>query len=68
MHASEVSKLVTLGIQSIHDIPENYPLTGRLRRACTSVQTGKPWHSSELKDELNRLKYPLYFIDFETLK
>jgi hypothetical protein len=25
IHASEVGKLVALGVQSIHDIPENYP-------------------------------------------
>jgi len=67
IHASEVSKLVALGIQSIHQIPENYPLTARLRRACASVQTGKPWFSPELKDELKRLKYPVYFVDFETV-
>ena len=67
IHASEVSKLVALGIQSIHNIRENYPLTERLRRACTSVQTGTPWFSRELKDELETLRYPLYFADFETL-
>ena len=67
IHASEVAKLIALGIQSIHDIPENYPLTGRLRRACSSVQTGAPWFSSELKEALGKLKYPLYFADFETV-
>ena len=67
IHASEVAKLVALGIQSIHDIPESYPLTARLRRACTSVQSGAPWFAPELKEELERLKYPVYFTDFETL-
>ena len=67
IHASEVAKLTALGIQSIREIPENYPLTARLRRACTSVQTGTPWFSPELKEELGRLKYPLYFADFETV-
>ena len=67
IHASTVAKLAALGVQSIQDIPENYPLTERLRRACTSVQTGKPWLGHELKEELGKLKYPLYFADFETL-
>jgi predicted RecB family nuclease len=67
IHASTVAKLVAQGIQSIHDIPENYPLTGRLRRACASVQTGKPWYSPEIGEELSKLKYPLYFADFETV-
>ncbi len=67
IHASTVAKLVALGIQSIHDIPEHYPLTGRLRRACTAVQMGEPWYSAEIGEELSKLKYPLYFADFETL-
>jgi len=67
IHASEVSKLVALGIQSIHDIPENYPLTGRLRRACNSVQRGTRWFSPQLNEELKGLRYPLYFADFETV-
>ena len=67
IHASTVAKLVALGVQSIHDIPENYPLTGRLRRACASVQMGEPWYSPEIGQELRKLKYPLYFADFETV-
>lgn len=67
IHASTVAKLVALGVQSIHDIPENYPLTGRLRRACASVQMGEPWYSPEIGEELRKLKYPLYFADFETV-
>jgi predicted RecB family nuclease len=67
IHASTVAKLVALGVQSIHDIPENYPLTERLRRACANVQMRKPWYGPDLKDELGKLKYPLYFADFETI-
>ena len=67
IHASTVAKLVALGVQSIHDIPEDYPLTGRLRRACASVQMGEPWYSPEIGEELCKLKYPLYFADFETV-
>ena len=67
IHASTVAKLVALGVQSIHEIPEHYPLTGRLRRACASVQTGEPWYSPEIGEELSKLKYPLHFADFESL-
>ncbi|HXJ13338.1 MAG TPA: DUF2779 domain-containing protein, partial [Candidatus Limnocylindrales bacterium] len=67
IHASTVAKLVALGVQSIHEIPEHYPLTGRLRRACASVQMGEPWFSPEIGEALSKLKYPLYFADFETV-
>jgi hypothetical protein len=67
IHASTVAKLVALSVQSIHDIPEDYPLTGRLRRACASVQMGEPWYSPQIGEELRKLKYPIYFADFETV-
>jgi predicted RecB family nuclease len=67
IHASTVAKLVALGVQSIHDIPEDYPLTGRLRRACASVQMGQPWYSPEIGEDFRKLEYPLYFADFETV-
>jgi Domain of unknown function(DUF2779) len=51
----------------MHDIPEDYPLTGRLRRACASVQMRKLWFSPELRDEFGKLKYSPYFADFETV-
>jgi uncharacterized protein DUF2779 len=64
---SAIEKLVEMGIESILDIPGDYPLNERLRHACTSVQTGKPWYGPDLGKELKSLKYPLYFIDFETI-
>jgi predicted RecB family nuclease len=67
IHASTVAKLVALGVQSIREIPESYPLSVRLRHACASVQMGKPWYSPEIGQELRKLKYPLYFADFETV-
>src|SRR5207302_1280274 len=41
--------------------------TQRLRRACASVQMGKPWYGAELKGELKGPRYPFYFADFETI-
>jgi predicted RecB family nuclease len=62
-----IEELVGMGIESILDIPGEYPLNERLRHACTSVQTGTPWYGPELGKELRALKYPLYFMDFETV-
>ena len=56
-----------MGVESISDIPDDFPLSERQRRACTSVQTGEPWFSAELGKELESLKYPLYFMDFESV-
>jgi predicted RecB family nuclease len=65
--ASAVDDLDKLGIRSILDIPDDFPLSDRIRRACTAVQKGKAWFSAELRDELRTLKYPLCFMDFETV-
>ena len=56
-----------MGVESIRDIPDDFELSEIQRRACTSVQTGEPWFSAELDEELSGLKYPLYFMDFETV-
>jgi len=64
---SAIEELVEMGIESIRDIPDDYALNERLRHACTSVQTGEPWFGPELGKELTAMKYPLYFMDFETV-
>jgi len=67
IHASAVEELEDMDIQSIRDIPADYPLSDIQRRAATSVQTGEPWFSRELHGVLDGLAYPLYFADFETV-
>jgi predicted RecB family nuclease len=67
LHASAAEELVGLGIESIRDVPDDFPLSERQRIACTSVQTGQAWFSAELGKELESLKYPLYFADFESV-
>jgi predicted RecB family nuclease len=67
IHASAIEELNEIGVQSIHDIPDDFELSETQRRAATSVQTGEPWFSAELGEVLSGLKYPLYFMDFETV-
>jgi predicted RecB family nuclease len=67
IQASAVEELVEIGVESIRDIPDDFPLNERQRRAANCVQTGEPWYSTELGKEMSGLKYPLYFMDFETI-
>ena len=60
-------ELLDQGISLIHEIPEDFSLTENQIRAWISVKTGQPWISDDLAKEVARLKYPLYFMDFETL-
>lgn len=63
----KVKKLVSVGITSINKIPSTFSLTERQRRAVDCVKSGKPFIGPRLKNEINGLKYPLCFMDFETL-
>ena len=67
LHASAAEELEEMGVESISDIPDDFPLSERQRRACTAMQTGNPWFSAELGKVLESLKYPLYFMDFESV-
>ncbi|MGB6247866.1 MAG: DUF2779 domain-containing protein [Terriglobales bacterium] len=67
IHASAMEELEEIGIESIRDIPDDFDLTEIQRRAATCVQTGEPWFDPELSAELDKLEYPLRFVDFETI-
>ncbi len=67
LHASAADELEEMGVESIRDIPDDFDLTETQRRAATCVQTGKPWFGAELGKELKSLRYPLCFMDFETV-
>jgi Domain of unknown function(DUF2779) len=67
LHASAAEQLEEMGVESIHEIPADFELSEFQRRVCTAMQTGQPWFSAELKSELESLRYPLYFMDFETV-
>lgn len=68
IHASAVEELEERGIKSISDIPDDFELNEIQRRAAECVRSGEPWFESEgLNSELGALKYPLFFMDFESL-
>lgn len=68
IHASAMEELEEMGIKSIREIPDDFELSEIQRRAVTCVQTGEPWFDGEgLKNKLDVLKYPLFFMDYETV-
>ncbi len=67
IQAARVEELTAQGITSIKRIPATFPLSEKQRRAVECVKSGKPFVSPELADELDGLKYPLCFMDFETV-
>ena len=60
-------ELFEKGIYSFKDIPDDFPLSGKqeIQRSCEI--SGKPHIGKEpIRQFLNRLEYPLYYLDFET--
>jgi uncharacterized protein DUF2779 len=62
-----LEELRRLGVESIGDIPDDFPLEERQRRAHASVKAGQLWCGAELNQHLQSLRYPLAFMDFETV-
>ena len=46
---------------------KSFPLTEIQARVFASVTTGQTWISEALHEELSQLKYPLFFMDFESV-
>lgn len=59
--------LVDRGISLIRDIPDDFQLTEMQSRVRTAANTGRTWIADTLRRELSKLKYPQYFMDFESV-
>lgn len=58
--------LIELGITELSQVPDNFPLDTKQRRMVTAVKTGQPViDRAGLAHFLQRLEYPLCFLDYE---
>jgi predicted RecB family nuclease len=64
---NKFEKLASMGIQDIRDVPDSFPLSENQDRIRRCLKNNEEYISSELKDELERVEYPVHFLDFETL-
>lgn len=66
-NSKKISELEEKGIRSIYDVPKDYELSGKQRRQVDAVQNDQVLIDKEaIRRELEGLKYPLYFVDYET--
>jgi hypothetical protein len=57
------------GITEFKDIPKDYPLTPKQWQQVNSELTGETFiNQGAVKDFINQLTYPLYFLDFESFQ
>jgi hypothetical protein len=68
LDAKLLINLQAAGIEYITDIPEDYALKPKQALQVEAAKTKKPIiHAKKIKDFLDTLKYPLYFLDYETM-
>ncbi len=62
----KMNDLAALGIEDIHDVPEDFPLTALQARIRNCVAQGEEYVAPELLEEMREVEYPVHFLDFET--
>ena len=69
MHLSKKYELYNEGIVSLDDVPQDYPLNANNKLQLESYKSGKTIVDVEgIKNFLSDLKYPFYFLDFESFQ
>jgi hypothetical protein len=66
LHESKFRKLRELGVDRITAIPHDFKLTDRQEIVRQSVVSGRPWVSPDLRDALAAVRWPAFYLDFET--
>lgn len=63
----KIETLRAQGVRMIGDIPEGFRLSPTQERVRRAVATGEPYLGEGLAEELDRLRFPIHFLDFETV-
>ena len=63
----QIEQLLAEGIETIRDIPEDFPLRDTHKLVKQVMQTGKPYVSEDLGNAICNLGPPAYYLDFETV-
>ena len=68
VNAQTLGMLEDNGIEMLKDIPLDCPLSDKQLRQVEAMRTGEQSiNKDEIENFLNELKYPLYFLDYETM-
>ena len=68
IHHTKFCQLRDMGIISIIDIPSDFELSKTQIPVCEAVKKDGPVIDKQgLKDALSKIKYPAYYLDFETV-
>lgn len=62
-----VTELGSQGIRRIEDVHADVQLSDIQRRVRDCVRTGRPFVGNSLRDELTRVQWPAFYLDFESV-
>jgi uncharacterized LabA/DUF88 family protein len=62
-----VDQLIALDITSIHEIPDSFSLTEHQKRVVDCVKCGKMHIDPDLHKKLATIRWPAWYLDFETM-
>ena len=65
--ATRVDEFRAAGYRSISSLPDSTPLNAMQRRVRDAVQSQRAWVAEDLGRVLSTLRYPVHFVDFETV-
>lgn len=67
IHHRHLTKVLDRGILSLADWPDDIPLSRRQRLQVDTHRASEPWmDGTQLRKFIGRLRFPLYFLDYET--
>jgi hypothetical protein len=68
IHKTKLERLVEQGIFNINDVPEDFELSEKQKKQVGVHQSQRmEIDIASIKQELNKLKFPLYFLDYEAV-
>jgi hypothetical protein len=68
IHKTKLEKLVESELFNLNDVPDDLDISDKQRNQVTAHQTQRPVIDKvEIKRELDALKFPLYFFDYEAV-
>jgi len=67
LRSGKIDQLAAMAVTTIDQIPDDFPLSDRQRRVRECVKSGSRWIAPEVGPALASVKYPLCFMDFETV-
>lgn len=62
-----IEELIAAGIDTIENVPEDFELTEQQQIVKNCVLTNTTYVSDNLKTELENIKYPVFYLDFESI-